>query len=121
VVDKLKAGADYQLWKLVQEDGKDVAPPVTNPKLSVTPGRGDFYFTGALFVPGSKVKVTSSFSSFGAPVSGGPWTFTVADDGSFADDISVDYFQASGTLEVTAETTGWGSLYTQTWSGPAGG
>jgi hypothetical protein len=120
-VDKLKTGADYQLWKLVREDGKEETPPVASPKLSVTPGRGDFSFEGVLFVPGSKVKVTSAFSSLGGLLSGGPWTYTVADDGSFAADISVDYFQASGTLEVTAETTGWGALYTQTWSGPAGG
>ena len=91
------------------------------PKLSVTPGRGDFSFQGTFFVPGTTVKVTSSFASLGGFVSGGPWTYTVADDGSFADDISVTYFQASGTLEVRAETEGWAALYTQTWSGPAGG
>jgi Ricin-type beta-trefoil lectin domain. len=90
VTDKLKAGADYQLWKLVDEKGKDVTPPSTKPKLTLAAGRGDFSFEGVLFVPGTKVKVTSSFSSLGGSVWGGPWTYTVDDGGSFAADISVD-------------------------------
>lgn len=108
-----------QIWKFVDDSGKVVKPSIWNDAhFSVTAGRGDFSFQGVGFVPGSTVQVTSTFSSFGT-VGGGPYTYTVAADGSFGDIISVDYFQAAGSLTVQAVDTGWGITKAETI--PAGG
>jgi Ricin-type beta-trefoil lectin domain-like len=93
-----------------------------NVEFTVTVGAGEFSFTGTGFVPGSTVQVTSSFqTSFGSPLGGGPYTYTVAADGSFGDSISVDYFESAGSLTVKAVDLNQPAPFTKVWSGPAGG
>jgi hypothetical protein len=114
-------GAEIVQWPTPGDNPKNLSWKLGDLTFSVTVGAGEFSFAGTGYVSGDTVTVTSSFESDGAPVSGGPYTYVVAADGSFGGLISVDYFQSAGTLTVNAVDKGLGYPYNLSWEGPAGG
>jgi hypothetical protein len=119
--DSMDQGAEIVQWPLANAHNPNNLQWKFNVTFSVQVGQGAFSFKGTGFVPGSTVKVTSSFAAYGNPVSGGPYTYTVDTNGDFGDTISVDYFEVAGTLGVEAVDVNQPACYSLSWGGPAGG
>jgi len=87
-------------WKGDGNDNLNVARVTT---ISLFIGRGEFTFTGAGWVPGTTVQVTSDYVNATSDFPGQYGPYSVAADGMFRDTIPVNYFGSAGRLFVEAK------------------